>query len=142
GVPTQIWLESRPRGAKLELMSLGWSGDVAVADRGGARHRPAQRRVRARLLAGGLRQPAPRHLGQERVARERRLHVRLNVGHQSQRAVPGVVARRVVQEDQPAERVAVGELRHILARRGVDLYAESVTVRGEPLWRPDRTDGD
>jgi len=85
---------------------------------------------------------APCHFGQQRIDRLAGVEVGLDVGDQPHRAVPGLCAVGVVQQDQSAEGIALGLLGHD-GRLGMAYFgAEGVAERRQPLRRPDRAELD
>ena len=106
-------------------------GEVAEPRRGGAGDRAADVVVGGAGLGEGVGQPAPGDLGEHRVVDQFLVGLRREVADAAGRAVPGLVALRVEQDDEPG----AGDL-EVLApvRVGLgDPRADGVRPRGEPL---------
>ena len=83
------------------------------------------------LVAGagvveGVGEPAPAHLGQQRIGGHLGVELGGHVRDQPQRALPGLVAGRVVQQDEPA----VGDLVVVAQHGGADRVRVRRQTRG------------
>ncbi len=131
----------RPRRPDLDLCVGLAGGQPAEEVRGGPRHRSA--RLAVGHLTGLQRtgQPRPGHLRQQRIGAHLRLQLGPRQRHHPERALPGVVPGRVVQQHQPPVR----QFRRLAVRirlRGDDRRLQGVCVRGEPSGRGRRIDLD
>lgn len=115
-----------PGGTQFELIRARRSGDVAVADRTGGRHRPTQRRELLVPRFQGIDQPTPRDLGEQRITGESGIDIGLNVGHQPENPVPRLLPVRIVQQDQPPEGVALRIDRNNIRVGMFDLRSDGV----------------
>ncbi len=103
---------------------------------------PLAARERRPVAVQGLGQPGPADAGQQRVGRHLVLELGPHVGHQPEGALPGLVARGVVQQHQPAgAELDVGVERGRPRRRSAPRRTgPAAAAPGSPRARP-RTGG-
>ena len=125
----------RPGGADLDLGGAALVGHAAEALGGHPGDGAGGGDVRRAVGVERLGQPGPADRGQHRVGDQLEVDLGAGVGHAAEGAVPGVVAGRVVQQDDPAgaDVVAVDGDVGATARRRT---ARSAAARASPRRRP------